>query len=631
MKKHISNKLVLILAMLLCHLSSVNGQTKFNRNIPDDAHTAITNNISMGISTFSFTPSGGWILVSKTGKMMQKNIPLECEKKVKEFLAKGHKIKNVAFPPKGGNSWIIVTDKTTFSRNIPNECYKKIQEFQKRGKKISLVAFPTRIKTENSWVILNNDGSFFARNIDDECYQILGNLRESDMPGKKAARKITHISFAPNGGFVVLAEDYRFARNIDDECFLKMRTMSKGRNLIHTVVFNPKRRGWSIISNRKITSRPKDRIRSFESNVGGKQLWERMRELNVPGLSVGVVINGKLAWTTAYGHLKKGSREHAVHPESMFQAASISKVLAAIGAFKLAEQKKINLYENLLTSKRLKWQIPFHDAVKDSAWTKKFKHLTILNILNHRSGIEGRGALLDANGANQGRRSGGGYDGYTSSSNLPTLKTLMQNISITYNPDTGPPSTDPWYSGMAFTVLQKLTQDVTNTNYNSWMKTNILNPLGMKKSEFTTHPENLYQRKNLTFGYYTDTRKTVRKRYPEYAAAGLYTNAKELANVVIMLNQGGKINGRNVLTFNSAGSIRYGNGTYALNSGKRYSHGGTNAGYRSFLIGFPKVNSSSENIKTAGIVVLTNGNTENGRATPLRDEIISAVRNAYGW
>ena len=631
-------KYIVIGACMVFNAFMANAQTKFNRNIPNDAHQKMGQFINNGIDAFSFAPNGGWLLVDKKGNFADKNIPNECRQKLKNYIAKGHKIRHVAFPPKGGNSWVIVTDKNTFSRNIPDECHKKIQEFQRKGKKVRLVAFPTKAKTGNSWVVLNTDGTFFARNIDDECYQILRNLRESDMPGKKAARKITHISFAPNGGFVVLADDYHFARNIDDACFSKMNSFRKNKNEIKTVVFDSDGKGWSIISNKKSGSRPIDRIRKFEGNVAGTSIWKRMRELNVPGVSIGVVINGKLAWSTAYGHLRNGDRTHAVHPESMFQAASISKVMAAVGIHKLVDQNKFTRTENLLTSGKLKWNIPIHNNYKTRAWAKNFEHLTINNILKHRSGIEGRASMPDGKGGylgpdSNGNYSGGGYGGYEKLSEVPSLKQLMEAITITYSPLIKPNNRKSWYSGKAFTVLQKLTKDVTNTDYSTWMKTNVLNPMGMQKSRFTTHPEKFYQKKDLTFGYYTDTRRIVRNRYPEYAAAGLYTNAKELANLIIMLNQSGTINSKKVLTVNSANSIRNGNGTITSNSGgkKEYSHGGTNEGYRTFLVGLPVVSDSNSGISSAGIVVLTNGNTNSGQSTPLRGELVDAIKDAYGW
>ncbi len=130
--------------------------------------------------------------ITKTNESFASNIPNECYTKIKYLKSKGHKIKQVSFPPKGGNnSWIIITDKSTFARNIPNECHAKIQEFKKKGKRIKSVSFPYKSNnnSNNAWVIIATDGSFFARNIPDECYQILRNLSESDMPGKRAARR----------------------------------------------------------------------------------------------------------------------------------------------------------------------------------------------------------------------------------------------------------------------------------------------------------------------------------------------------------------------------------------------------------------------------------------------------------
>ena len=70
---------------------------------------------------------------------------------------------------------------------------------------------------------------------------------------------------------------------------------------------------------------------------------------------------------------------------------------------------------------------------------------------------------------------------------------------------------------------------------------NVLDPLGMSNSRFTTAPEKFYKERDLTWGH--QGRKVVRNRYPEYAAAGLYSNCIDLSNVIIMLNNQGLING----------------------------------------------------------------------------------------
>lgn len=609
----------MLVLLFMLSMISVNAQIKFNRNIPNEAHKKIAQLLPKGINNFSFSPNGGWVIITKTNASFSRNIPNECYTKIKYLKSKGHKIKQVSFPPKGGtNSWIIITDKSTFARNIPNECYTKIQEFKKNGKRIKSVSFPYKSNnnSKNAWVIITTDGSFSAKNIPDECFQILRNLSESDMPGKRAARKINQVSFTPSGGWVVFADDYFFARNIPDEAFKKLESYQKSKYKPHIIAFTPNGKGWSLIANDKYSRTPKDLIRKFENNVNGKSIWKVMRDNNVPGVSVGVVINGKLAWSTAYGHLKLNNRKHAVHPESMFQAASVSKVLAAIGAFKMVEtQTSIKLDDNLRDKNSpLSIKIPLHST---NSTMKGIGEVTIETILEHTSGINKQG-----------------YKGYgVSISSVPSLDEIISKKSksgkaaVNSNPITLMyPDSIYKYSGAAFTILQKLTEDVTKMKYNKWMKTNVLNKMGMKQSNFTIQPENIYAKKNLSYAY----GKNKIYRHPEFAAAGLYTNAKELSNVIVTINHSGKFNGRAVISIANALSLSKGMGTKQSDNkiqakNKFYNHGGTNKGYRAFLIGFRNIEGDN-NINNSGIVVLTNVDN-----TSFRYDVVNAVIKAYGW
>lgn len=636
----------IIIVFLLLFVVGVNAQIKFNRSIPNEAHKKITQLLPKGINSFSFSPNGGWVIITKNNGYFARNIPNECYNKIKDLKSKGHKILEVSFPPKGGsNSWIIITDKSTFARNIPKECHAKIQEFKKKGKRIKSVSFPYKNifdNSNNAWAIITTDGNFYAKNIPDECYQIMRNLRESDMPGKRASRKINQVSFTPSGGWVVLADDYFFARKISSEALKKLRSYQKNKYKFHLIAFTPNGKGWSLIANDKYSRAPKDLIREFESNVAGKSIWKVMRDSLVPGVSVAVVINGKIAWKTSYGFLKKKEIKYAVHPESMFQAASISKVLAAIGAHKLVDQKKVGLKENLLTSGKLKTKIPLHKCL-DKDNFRNFNRVTVENILQHRSGIKGRGSLIKMKNDNEdcnldkdgniqylGKNkkkiyTGGGYGGYEEIYAVPNLNKLMKSVNITYNPMTPPNGLSRWYSGPAFTTLQKLTEDITNKTYSSWMKSNILNPMKMNKSRFTISPEKHYKVNNLARGHSGKGNLHKIKRYPQYAAAGLYTNTPELANMIIMINNDGVFNNRRVLSSTAIDNLVNKNKHMGVEVSRfgNYYHGGTNTGFKTYFVGFPKINKNG--INSAGIVVLTNGDNN------IRKLVTDAVRNAYGW
>ena len=89
--------------------------------------------------------------------------------------------------------------------------------------------------------------------------------------------------------------------------------------------------------------------------VKTSRLQDEMRRLNVPGVSVAVIRGGKLAWARGFGVTHEGGP--AVTPQTLFQAASISKPVTALAALRLAEQGKLDLdadVNTILTS----WKLP---------------------------------------------------------------------------------------------------------------------------------------------------------------------------------------------------------------------------------------------------------------------------------
>lgn len=580
----------------------------FNRNIPNEAHTEMGKLAKYGIAVFAFTPGNGWVIVTEDGRHFARNIPDECYSQLKTFISQGHKIRSIAFPPKSGsNSWVIVTDRTHFARNIPDECFKKLNAYKSSKYTIRHVAFPPQ--GGNSWVIVA-DQAFHARNIPDECFQVMNNLQESPRPGRPAPRKIHHVSFAPSGGWVVLAEDYFFARNIPDECFAQLGNFKGKKRQNDIVAFSPEKSGWSAISSTSFVSAPQDEIRNFENSVGTGGIWQLMRDKKVPGVSVAVVLNNRLAWSCGYGFTRTG-KSGAMHPDSFIGAASNSKVFGGIAAMKLVEAGKIKLSDDIRD--KISWTIP----VKSGVSVKQAPTLELL--LGHQAGFNVHGV-----------------GGYTSKEKIPTLKELLEGSGNASNAkiqiEQEPGST--WkYSGGGFLMLDKLIKDLSGgTPAADWMNTNLLAPMGMRNSTFSITVPNSYSGgNNLAYGHNTKGEEYFWRRYPQACAAGLHTTAPDLARLIIMMNQGGTIDGKRILKsdsvermyqlVNSAKSSTQGiavkvRGKRTDNS-FRYYHGGYHNGLNSQFFGFPN--------QQAGVVVLTNGEAST------REIIAQAVRDTYGW
>src|SRR5208282_4798868 len=66
----------------------------------------------------------------------------------------------------------------------------------------------------------------------------------------------------------------------------------------------------------------------------------RMQHYHVPAVSIAVIDHGRLAWAKAYGVL--GAYDpHPADADTLFQAASISKPLAAVAALEMIGEGRL--------------------------------------------------------------------------------------------------------------------------------------------------------------------------------------------------------------------------------------------------------------------------------------------------
>jgi CubicO group peptidase (beta-lactamase class C family) len=592
----------------------------FSRNIPDEAHHKIGDMGPAGVQAFAFTPDGGWVIVTNGG-YFARGIPDECFQKLGEFINDGHKIRVIAFPPEGGNRWLIVTDKTYFARNIPDACYAKLGEMWNAGARPTSVAFP--YPGGDRWVILAGK-TLFAHGIDDECFQLLVNYSQGLRPAHR-------VAFTPSGGWVILAQDRYFARRIPDECYQEMGQFAKTLEVDH-VNFAPNG-GWSIISNTAAQNYPSDPLRAFESRilqVNGQwqSIRQRMDFYHVPGVSLAVVLNNKIGWACSYGQTRKGSSDW-IHTDTVFQAASCSKPVAGVGFLRLVESNLIGLNDDV--NPKLGWTLP-QRACAGPGWKSK---VNLFRLLRHQGGIIGRGATNPTNQCSGfASGGGGGFNGYANlpGVGVPTVIEVLNGASgragVTVNSHRVELTYDPGsmsaYSGEGFTLMQQLLEHQREMSLADWMKTNVLGPAGMANSTFFLAAPSFSGPPSTGHDNSGEPIPGDRNRYPESAAAGLYTTATDLCRLIIAINQNGTIDGNHVLSGelttsllqNSLG-MDYSNGFGTLAA--KYGKGGDNHGYKCGFAGYPG--------KQAGYAVMTNG--DQGGA--LNGEIATALAAAYGW
>ncbi len=327
--------------------------------------------------------------------------------------------------------------------------------------------------------------------------------------------------------------------------------------------------------------------------------------MHVPGVSVAVINNGAIEWARGYGVAQAGSKR-AVSTETLFQAASISKPVAAFAALHLAEQGKLSLDEDV-NNKLSTWKVPAGAQTAESP-------VTMRNLLNHSAGTTVHG-----------------FRGYAAGEAVPTLTELLDGAKPA---NSGPvrvatrPGEQWRYSGGGFSIAQLLMSSVSGKAFAPLMADLVLSPLGMKHSTFAQPlPAALH---SVAATGHDENGKPIKGKwhiYPEQAAAGLWTTPSDLARFAIELQQASAGKSDKVISQAMAtqmltrlkGSYGLGISVGEVEGEPSFSHGGSNEGFRTFLFALT--------MGGQGAVVMTNGERGSGVA----GELLHSIAAEYRW
>jgi CubicO group peptidase (beta-lactamase class C family) len=337
---------------------------------------------------------------------------------------------------------------------------------------------------------------------------------------------------------------------------------------------------------------------------GTHTLADRMNELKIPGVSIAVIHQGKIEWARGFGVRSVGGSP--VTADTMFQAGSISKPLAAMAALRLVQQGKLSLDTNVntyLTS----WKLP-SDPVTAG------KPITLRELITHTAGTTVHG-----------------FPGYASNEPVPTLVQVLNGEKPANTPpirSEGEPGVHWKYSGGGYTIMQQVLIDVTQEPFPELLHDSVLAPIGMSHSTYEQPLPQAFQSFAAT-PYRSDGEpvKGGAHTYPEMAAAGLWTTPTDLARYTIEVEQSLQDKANHVLSEDmtlemlTPGTRHWGLGLEVGGSGFNpyFSHGGANEGFRNIFVAYE---TSGD-----GAVVMTNGDS----GSLLGDEVIRSIATEYRW
>jgi CubicO group peptidase (beta-lactamase class C family) len=353
-----------------------------------------------------------------------------------------------------------------------------------------------------------------------------------------------------------------------------------------------------------------ERIRQVETGLRRKvqikgqpvqkfTIAERMERWHVPGVSIAVVSDGVVAWANGYGVRQLGGG--AVTPETLFQAASISKTGSAMTALRLVELGKLSLDEDV-NVKLKTWKLPSSEAMQG-------ERVTLRRLLSHTAGTTVHG-----------------FPGYAQGDPVPTLPQLLDGVkpanTAAIRVDIKP-GTEWRYSGGGYEIVQQLVQDVTGKPFAEVTQKLVLGPLQMAHSTYQQPlPERLWAEAASAYNSEGVGIPGKWHVYPEQAAAGLWTTPSDLAKVILEIQKPGRVLTPKTIDLMTTPVLdHYGLGLQLGDTDhqKSFSHGGANEGFRCMLWGYQEGG--------RGAVIMTNG--DNG--SQLSEEILASIAATYNW
>jgi CubicO group peptidase (beta-lactamase class C family) len=299
-----------------------------------------------------------------------------------------------------------------------------------------------------------------------------------------------------------------------------------------------------------------------------------LKQTNVPGVSIAIIQDFKVALAVAYGvaDVETGA---PVTPTTMFQAASISKPVAAMMSLRAVQDGRFALDQNVNTILK-SWKLPEGEFTKNGPVTPR-------SLMSHVSGTG----------------DGFGFPGYAPGAKLPTLPQILDGVQPPSNLRAVRLERAPYagfeYSGGGVMIQQLALTDAVGKPFAQIAREWVLDPLAMTNSTF----EQPLPAARHAQAARAHNGKGVRSgadpwhAYPEQAAAGLWTTPTDLAKFAIEVQLATAGRSKKVLSPVIAREMitPVGVGTYAVGfsivkqgEGWYFGHGGSNWGFQCAVI-----------------------------------------------
>jgi CubicO group peptidase (beta-lactamase class C family) len=293
------------------------------------------------------------------------------------------------------------------------------------------------------------------------------------------------------------------------------------------------------------------------------QEWSRP---DTPGAAVAVIQGGRLAFEKGYG-VANLEYDIPITPRTIFHVASVSKQFTAMALVLLEQDGKLSLEDDV--HKYLP-ELPDYGS-----------KIAIRNLLQHTSGIRDQWQTLSL--------AGWRMDDVITQQQI--LRMLFRQKELNF-----PPGTRHLYSNGGYTLAAEIVARVSGKPFPQFCDERIFRPLGMTRTHFHDDLRRIVRDRAYSYEKAKDGYEASPLNYANVGATSLFTTATDLVKWLDNFRQpkvGGpaaiaRLQEQAVLADGKKIDYALGLSIGSYRGLKTISHGGADAGYRSYVLWLPE-------------------------------------------
>lgn len=250
-----------------------------------------------------------------------------------------------------------------------------------------------------------------------------------------------------------------------------------------------------------------------------KYVYNKMNKTSVPGVSIAIIEDNKIKKYISYGFANVNERKQ-VNQDTVFQIASLSKVVTATAIMQLYEKNKMNLDDEI--NKYLPFSVVNPNFPNEP--------ITVRMLLDHTSGIEDNWDVLDSLYT---INSGGG------DSKIPIAEFSKEYLDVggkwyskEENFTENKPGTTFVYCNVGYGLLGYIAEQISQRPFNEFTQQNIFEPLGMSQTHWL-HKD--VKTENYALPY-EENKELPKYSFPTYPDGSLKTNVVDFSKFLMSLS-----------------------------------------------------------------------------------------------